>query len=87
MKTRVVNIKKEKCDIYIGRGSMWGNPFKIGKDGTREEVIKKYRNMFLNNRRLQSHIGTLRGNKLGCYCAPAPCHGDVLREFADGETG
>ena len=40
--TRVVNVRKEGHDVYIGRGSMWGNPFRIGPDGTRIEVIKKY---------------------------------------------
>ena len=40
---KVVHCKKEPYDIYIGRPSKWGNPFSIGKDGTREEVIEKYR--------------------------------------------
>lgn len=39
---RVVHCKKEPYDVYIGRPSKWGNPFVIGKDGTREEVIAKY---------------------------------------------
>ena len=38
-KTRVVNCKKEPYDVYIGRPSKWGNPFKIGRDGSRQEVI------------------------------------------------
>ena len=28
--------------VYVGRGSLWGNPLVIGKDGTREEVIEKF---------------------------------------------
>ena len=40
--TKVVNKYKHVYDVYIGRGSKWGNPFVIGKDGTREEVINKY---------------------------------------------
>ena len=39
----VVNKYKEYYDIYIGRGSPYGNPFVIGKDVTREEVIEKFR--------------------------------------------
>ena len=42
METKVVNKYKESYDVYIGRGSIWGNPFIIGKDGDRDEVIKKY---------------------------------------------
>ncbi len=37
----IINLKKEKYDVYIGRGSKWGNPFHIGKDGNRKEVIDK----------------------------------------------
>jgi len=40
-KTRVVHCKKEQFNIYIGRPSKWGNPFKIGRDGSRQEVIQK----------------------------------------------
>ncbi|MDQ5843653.1 MAG: DUF4326 domain-containing protein [Thermoproteota archaeon] len=39
--TRVVHCKVEPFDVYIGRPSKWGNPFKIGKDGSREEVIQR----------------------------------------------
>jgi len=48
-KTRVVHCKREVYDVYIGRPSKWGNPFKIGVDGTREEVIEKYRNYIQNS--------------------------------------
>lgn len=76
--TRVVNIRKEKCDIYIGRPSKWGNPFSIGKDGSREEVIQKYEYYIRNNKKLLSEIEDLRDKTLGCYCKPLACHGDVL---------
>lgn len=42
MITKVVNLYKEPYDVYIGRGSPWGNPFVIGKDGDRKECIDKY---------------------------------------------
>lgn len=79
----VVNCRKEKYDVYIGRPSIWGNPFKIGRDGTREQVIEKYRNYLLGNSNLLGKIGNLRGKILGCYCKPKACHGDVLSEFAN----
>jgi len=85
MKTQVVHCKKEKYDVYIGRPSKWGNPFKIGRDGTREEVIEKYRRFLLNNPELMSSLHEVRGKILGCWCKPLPCHGDVIAELADKE--
>ena len=77
----VVHCKKEPYDVYIGRPSKWGNPFEIGKDGTREEVIEKYR-QYLNSRPdLLSSWKELEGKILGCWCSPKPCHGDVLVEM------
>lgn len=46
---KIVHCKKEPYDIYIGRPGKWGNPFTIGKDGTREEVIVKYEEWIRNN--------------------------------------
>lgn len=83
MKTQVVHCKKENYDIYIGRPSIWGNPFVIGKDGTREEVIKKYRKYILNNIELKKQLKYLKGKVLGCWCKPKVCHGDVLAELAN----
>lgn len=73
--------------VYIGRGSKWGNPYRIGPDGDRAEVIRKYAEM-LHDRRpdLADAARTeLKGKYLGCYCAPLPCHGDVLVAIAEGE--
>jgi len=78
MTTRVVNMRKEKYDIYIGRPSKWGNPFIIGKDGTREQVIEKYKDYVLNSPDLLKHLPELKGKTLGCFCKPLACHGDVL---------
>lgn len=80
---KVVHCKKEPFDIYIGRGSKWGNPFKIGKDGTREQVIEKYKFMILMNDDLLNSLHELKGKTLGCWCKPKPCHGDVLKELAE----
>ena len=83
MKTRVVNKYKEDYQIYIGRGSKWGNPFCIGKDGTREEVIKKYAKYILTRKDLLFSLDELKGKTLGCFCKPKTCHGDILLEIAN----
>jgi len=85
MPIKVVHYHKEEYDIYIGRGSKWGNPFLIGKDGTRKEVIFKYRNYILNNKELMTCIHELKDKTLGCWCSPKPCHGDVLKEIAENK--
>ncbi|NLG01739.1 MAG: DUF4326 domain-containing protein [Lentisphaerae bacterium] len=85
MSTKVVHCKRERCDIYIGRPSEWGNPFEIGKDGTRQQVINKYREWIKSQPALMAKIPTLKGKTLGCWCYPRPCHGDVLAELADKE--
>ncbi len=79
--TKVVNKYKQPYDIYIGRGSKWGNPFIIGQDGNREEVINKYENYLLNNPELLNSLHELKGKTLGCFCKPKPCHGDVLIKY------
>ena len=84
MVTKVVNLKHEEFDVYIGRGSKWGNRFVIGRDGSREEVIAKYRAWILKNDYLLSCLSELKGKVLGCYCKPLACHGDVLVELAEG---
>jgi hypothetical protein len=80
--TRVVHCKREPFDVYIGRPSVWGNPFVIGVHGSRSEVIEKYRAYILASSALLAELSYLRGKTLGCYCAPKACHGDVLAELA-----
>jgi len=80
----VVHCKKSKYDVYIGRPSKWSNPFKIGKDGTRLEVIQKYREYIKTKPELLKSLPELKGKVLGCWCAPRVCHGDVLVELANG---
>jgi len=76
---KIVHCKREKYDLYIGRPSIWGNPFSIGKDGTREEVIKKYEEYVRNNKALMNWISLLhKDTVLGCWCHPQPCHGDII---------
>lgn len=73
--------------VYIGRGSAWGNPYKIGVTGyTRSEVIYEYR--LYAQKRLEQEpawLMPLVGKDLICYCAPQACHGDVLIEMIKGE--
>jgi len=76
--SKVVNIKNEPCDIYIGRGSKWGNPFLIGIDGSREEVVNMYAEWVVKQEHLMNDIESLIGKRLGCFCKPKLCHGDVL---------
>jgi len=88
MPTRVVNLRRERYDVYIGRpgrglAGPWGNPFVIGCDGTREEVIAKYEAWLKMQPQLMARLHELRGKRLGCFCAPLPCHGDVLARLAD----
>jgi hypothetical protein len=78
--------KKEKYDVYIGRPSIWGNPFVIGKDGDRNEVIRKYEKYVRNNKTLQSKLIELDGKILGCWCSPLPCHGDVLIKLIEEKS-
>lgn len=81
---RVVHCKRDAHDVYIGRPSVWGNPFMIGRDGNRSMVIAKYRTWLLGQPELLARCRTeLRGKVLGCWCAPEPCHGDVLAEIAN----
>lgn len=69
--------------VYIGRPTKWGNPFVIGRDGSREEVIKKYEEWLQHQPGLLAQLPELRGKDLLCWCAPQPCHGDVLLRLAN----
>ena len=73
--------------VYIGRPSKWGNPFVIGRDGDRTEVIAKYREWVVRQPVLMDSLKELRGMRLGCYCYPLDCHGDVLAQLADAAEG
>lgn len=75
--TRVVHFSNPH-DVYIGRPSKWGNPFEIGKDGTRSDVIARYEEWVRTQPQLLSELHELDGKTLGCWCKPKACHGDVL---------
>lgn len=90
--------KTPKDAVYVGRPTKWGNPFVIGKDGDREEVIRKYR-AYVDNLRYTSDLfihdlNELRGKDLVCWCAPfggiefnripTICHAQILGNLANG---
>ena len=93
MPITVHNLDKGKpagrCE-YIGRPRTLSNPHVIGRDGTRAEVILKYRSDIwrhvksrhgavwekLQALSAESKVGEV---KLLCHCKPAPCHGDVIK--------
>lgn len=83
--TTVVNLRDEPYDVYIGRPSKWGNPFKINKEADRQEVLKQYKDWVLVQPGLMRCLEDLRGKKLGCFCKPKQCHGDVLVELVEGK--
>lgn len=72
-------------DVYVGRPTKWGNPFVIGRDGSRELVIAKYRAWIQRQPALLAALPELKDKVLGCWCAPLACHADVLVELANKE--
>lgn len=83
MTTRVVHCKREAFDEYIGRPSPLGNPFQIGRDGSRTDVISKYETYIRARPHLMKLARALKGKTLGCWCAPSLCHGDVIAAIAE----
>lgn len=72
--------------VRVDRETKWGNGFRIGRDGTRAEVIERYRRDLW--RRICAgevdldELAALDGRDLLCWCAPLQCHGDVLAHAA-----
>lgn len=89
IQTTVVNKYASQYDIYIGRGSKWGNPFvmKDNNDDERSRVCEEYRNWILygDGRHLLKDLHELKGKCLGCFCKPKECHGDILAELANSD--
>jgi hypothetical protein len=78
--------------VYVGRPTKWGNPYKVGKcyslwltrkhiPFTNEDAVKAYR-LHIQGRE-EEIKQELRGKDLVCWCAPEPCHADVLLEIAN----
>ena len=93
----VVNIRHDRSVldepdvVRIDRATTWGNPYVIGKDGSRAEVIDKYRARLWRDIRAGriglEELAALDGKRLACWCAPEPCHGDVLAAAARWAAG
>lgn len=70
--------------VYIGRGSVWGNPFpmKHNNQAERDRVVDKYRlwlwGQIKSGAITKEMLLELDGKRLACYCSPKRCHGDVL---------
>jgi hypothetical protein len=96
--TTVVNIRSQggtrpEYDVYIGRAnsrarlpaSKWANPFTVGQVGSHQAAVDAYREWIEQPE--QAHllraIPELVGKRLGCWCKPAPCHGDILARYAN----
>lgn len=99
MRIRVVNRRRGDRGVYIGRPSPLGNPFRIERDCSRDKVILLYRvwlkQQILTNPKTKAELTRLYNIalqseelRLACWCAPAACHGNVIREvlFAYHET-
>jgi hypothetical protein len=69
--------------VYVGRPSKYGNPFIIGRDGNREQVVEKFRQHYIDNFWREQIQTELKGKDLVCWCAPLACHADVLLEIAN----
>lgn len=95
-RTRVVNLRREPYDVYIGRpghgqDGYFGNPLRTPpQPGARTTVLARYRDWFLwrveNDPEFRRRVLALRGKVLGCFCKPAACHGDVIAEWVDSQT-
>lgn len=83
----VVNKSTDPFDVYIGRGSVWGNPYRIKSGQPRAVVIKKFERYLLqqlhSGKISRSELDGLSGKRLGCHCAPLACHGDVIADFVE----
>lgn len=90
--TRLVNLKTgAKYDVYIGRPSIWGNPYshEFGtlaqfKTKTRQEAVEKYEEYILSRPDLLARLPEIRGKILACWCVPLLCHGHVLLRLING---
>lgn len=78
--------QKEGRFVNVMRPSKWGNPFVIGRDGTRTEVLEKYRTYILGRPDLVAALPELKEKILGCCCLPMPCHVEILVELANADA-
>lgn len=93
--TTVVNIRHFASGIYIGRGGPFGNPYSIGIDGNRAEVLRLFKDYFFarlkNDPEWKVRVDSLKGKRLGCFCAfpdgfhgELRCHGQIIAGYLEG---
>ncbi len=85
---KVLNVKqigkRPAADrVCVGRPSKGGNPFVIGRDVSRDDVVAKCRAWIVRQPPLMAALHELRGKNLVCWCAPERCHAEVLIELAN----
>jgi|10_taG_2_1085330.scaffolds.fasta_scaffold93303_2 hypothetical protein len=95
MRIKIGNKSKGAKGVYIGRPTTLGNPYEIGRDGTRDEVVAKYhadlrKDYEKRGPRYGELVKLLRRAQAGeeltlvCWCAPQACHGDVVKSAIEG---
>ena len=67
----VVHCKRARYDVYISRRSKWANPFQIGRDGDRAQVIARYERWLASQPELLAELRWQAGKRLGCWCSPS----------------
>ena len=76
---KVVHCKRSRCTHYIGRPSIFGNPFVVGIDGCRENCIRQFEAYARESKIIMQAILKLPSTAiLGCWCRPKRCHGDAI---------
>jgi hypothetical protein len=90
MQTVVVNINKDRFDVYIGRtgrgeDEYFGNPFRMGNGTSRDDSVQKFQKYFTDrigkDSEFRRRVLELKGKRLGCFCKPKACHGDVIADW------
>lgn len=92
--TKVVNLYKDKYDVYIGRPGKgkegyFGNPFALKPNETRDATIARYKEYFdnriLNDPEFKERVLELKDKTLGCFCKPHACHGDIIDDYLNNQ--
>jgi len=86
MNMSVVNKYRDKYDVYIGRPSVFGNPYSVHEFG-RDKAITMYEKHFLEkigqDETFRKEVMTLKDKTLGCFCKPKSCHGDIIIKYLE----
>lgn len=99
--TTVVNLRGHRDDpafadvVYVGRALRMGgwnlltsplaDPYRVGRDGSLAKVLARYEALLMSRADLRALARSLRGRRLGCWCAPNPCHAELIARIADNE--